>query len=381
MVLGVDGTDLTDTATLSGATTGATGTITFKLYNDATCTPGGLVGTVTKTVDGQRRLSSSPIVHVNAAGTYHWIANYGGDGNNNATANGCNGANENVVVIPRSSSVTTQASADVALGANGNDLTDTATLSGATTTATGTITFKLYNDATCTPAGLVGTVTKTVTGNGVYVSPSIHVNAAGTYHWIANYGGDANNNATANGCNGANENVRVSQPGIHIVKSPDTQTVRVGDTAAFTLAVTNTGDVALSNIVVGDAKCDAPPVYQSGDANANSKLDLTETWTYTCSMSNVLASFQNLATAKGTPPVGPDVNDQDTAEVVVIHPAIKIVKSPDTQTVRVGDTAAFTLAVTNTGDVALSNIVVGDAKCDAPPVYQSGDTTRTRSSI
>ena len=42
MVLGVNGTDLTDTATLSGATTPATGTITFKLYNDATCTPAGL---------------------------------------------------------------------------------------------------------------------------------------------------------------------------------------------------------------------------------------------------------------------------------------------------------------------------------------------------
>ena len=64
-------------------------------------------------------------------------------------------------------------------------------------------------------------------------------------------------------------------------------------------------------------------------ANANAKLDLPETWTYTCSTSNVLASFQNLATAKGTPPVGPDVTDQDTAEVVVIHPAIQIVKSPD----------------------------------------------------
>ena len=122
---------------------------------------------------------------------------------------------------PRSPSVATQASADVVLGVDGSDLTDTATLSGATTGATGTITFKLYNDATCTPGGLVGTVTKTVTGNGAYVSPIVHVNAAGTFHWIANYGGDGNNNATANGCNGANENVVVSP------RSPTVTTMQV----------------------------------------------------------------------------------------------------------------------------------------------------------
>ena len=167
--------------------------------------------------------------------------------------------------------------------------------------------------------------------------------------------------------------VVVIDPAIKIVKSPDSQTVRVGDTASFTLAVTNTGDVPLSTIV-RDAKCDAPPVYQGGDANANAKLDLTETWTYTCSTSNVLASFQNLATAKGTPPVGPDVTDQDTAEVVVIHPAIKIVKSPDTQNVPLAGTATFTLTVTNGGDVALTNVVVTDNQCTTGPTYVSGDT-------
>ena len=79
------------------------------------------------------------------------------------------GAGENVVCTFHNSfnnfnpTVVTQASADVVLGADGSDLTDTATLSGGFS-PTGTITFKLYNDATCTPGGLVGTVTKTVTG-------------------------------------------------------------------------------------------------------------------------------------------------------------------------------------------------------------------------
>jgi uncharacterized repeat protein (TIGR01451 family) len=74
----------------------------------------------------------------------------------------------------------------------------------------------------------------------------------------------------------------------------------------------------------------------------------------------VTAGFTNTATAVGTPPVGPNVTDTDTAAVVVIHPAIDIQKTPDTQTVASGGTATFTITCTNTGDVPLSNVTVAD---------------------
>src|SRR5207244_3795378 len=130
-----------------------------------------------------------------------------------ATTNGCNGTNENVVVGPRSPALSTNAGADVELGATGNNLSDSATLSGATSDASGTITYHLYRGADCSAANEVtgSPVTNTtVAGNGTYVSPTIHVSLAGTYRWVANYGGDANNSATTNGCNGTNENVVVS---------------------------------------------------------------------------------------------------------------------------------------------------------------------------
>ena len=86
-----------------------------------------------------------------AAGTYRWIANYGGDANNSPTANACNAANESSVVDKLSPTVATQASGPVTLGAA---ISDTATLAGATTNpaATGTITFTLFgpDNATCT---------------------------------------------------------------------------------------------------------------------------------------------------------------------------------------------------------------------------------------
>ena len=73
------------------------------------------------------------------------------------------------------------------------------------------------------------------------------------------------------------------------------------------------------------------------------------------------ASFTNSATATGTPPVGPDVTATDTADVTVIHPAITVAKTPDSQTIVSGTTVTFTIKVTNTGDVTLTNVVVTDA--------------------
>src|SRR5947207_14368160 len=75
------------------------------------------------------------MVFSSVPGSYRWIANYGGDANNSATSNGCNGTNENVVVNPRSPALSTNAGSDVTLGATGTDLSDSATLSGATSDA------------------------------------------------------------------------------------------------------------------------------------------------------------------------------------------------------------------------------------------------------
>jgi hypothetical protein len=202
------GAAISDTATLSGGLA-PTGTITFKLYgpNDATCT-GVAIFTSVVPVSGNGSYPSLSFTPT-AAGIYRWIANYSGDANNAATTNACNAVNEIVVVAPVGATIptlTTQASAGVALGAS---IRDTATLSGGVG-PTGTITFKLYgpNDATCTNAAIF-TSTVPVSGNGIYFSASFTPTLAGTYRWIVNYSGDANNAPTANACNAANESVVV----------------------------------------------------------------------------------------------------------------------------------------------------------------------------
>jgi hypothetical protein len=113
------------------------------------------------------------------------------------------------------------ASAGVALGAT---VSDAATLTGGGLGAaapTGTITFNLFgpNDATCVGA-IAFTSAVAVNGNGVYSSASFTPVAVGTYRWIANYGGDANNAATANACNAANESVLVSAVALPAIPIP-----------------------------------------------------------------------------------------------------------------------------------------------------------------
>src|SRR5262249_62396332 len=97
----------------------------------------------------------SRATHDPKAGTPRSLPNSRANANNGATSNGCNEDNENVVVSPRSPSLSTNAGDDKVLGVNGTDLTDTATLSNGTADISGTITFHLYFGADCSPANEV----------------------------------------------------------------------------------------------------------------------------------------------------------------------------------------------------------------------------------
>jgi uncharacterized repeat protein (TIGR01451 family) len=389
--LGVSGNDLTDTATLAGGAS-PTGTITFSLFVDngkGGC--GSQVGSsVTRSVTGNGAYAS-PAEHITGAGTYHWIASYGGDANNNSVAGNCGDTNENVIVAKANPAISTAASPSSAtLGGAGNDLTDAATLAGGVA-PTGTITFTLLADngnGGC--AAQVGSsVTTAVNGNGGYTSPSVHVGAAGTYHWVASYSGDTNNNAVAGNCGDSGENASITSPppppppappapapaptqnpAISITKSPKGQTVEKGQSATFTIVVTNTGNTTLTNVTVSDPLT-TDCAKTSANVAALASMAPGASVTYNCSLANVQSSFTNVATAAGTPPSGSNVTASDSAPVNMTvpltppkptptHPGITITKSPATQSIGVGGTATFTIKVTNSGDVTLTDVTVND---------------------
>jgi len=160
-------------------------------------------------------------------------------------------------------------------------------------------------------------------------------------------------------------NVTVNTPLITVIKTPSIQTVASGGTATFTITVTNPGSVPLNNIQVVDPQCSTltGPV---GDTNSDGILQTTETWTYTCTTTNVTVGFINNVTVSGTMTGGPTVSDSDSAQVTIVAPPTPIIiatKTPSNQTVVSGGTATFTITVTNPGSVPLSNIRVVDPQC------------------
>jgi hypothetical protein len=93
------GTPVSDTATITGAGTGAGGTITFKLYgpNDATCGNAPVFTSAAIPVTGNGNYGSGSFTPT-LAGLYRWTAAYTGDLANLAIPASCNQSNESVIV-------------------------------------------------------------------------------------------------------------------------------------------------------------------------------------------------------------------------------------------------------------------------------------------
>jgi hypothetical protein len=283
------GTALTDTATLTGGAS-PTGNVTFRLYgpDNATCAAAP-VFTSTNNLVGTTATSGS--FAPTAPGVYRWTAVYNGDANNATATSPCNAPNESATIVKASPTIGTQASAG---GPLGTSVTDTATLSGGASPS-GTVTFRLFSDNTCTTQ--VFTSTNALTG-GTATSGSFQPAAPGTYYWTATYNGDASNNAVSAPCNAPNETVTITKatPTISTQASPggmvgvsltDTATVSGGasptgtvtfrlfsDNACTTQVFTSTNALAGATATSGSFTPAGPGTFHwtatyNGDANNN----------------------------------------------------------------------------------------------------------------
>src|SRR5262245_46632514 len=279
---GVVATDtLPPTVSFVSASTGCTnnsGTVTCPLHLSSPMAPG---------ISVRRTITVTP----DAAGTITNSASVSGDQTDPVSSD--NAASETTTVNDAGLSITTQASPNVTLGGS---VSDTATLAGADN-PTGTITFRLYGpgDDTCsgTPAF---TDTKTVGGNGAYTSSSFTPSAAGTYRWVAGYGGDANNKTVSGACNDPNESVVVAatqSANLAIVKTDSPDPVAPDQQLTYSITVTNNGPLGATGVTVTDP---LPNGVTFGSASLSQGSCGQAAGTVTCNLGSLANGAQATAT-------------------------------------------------------------------------------------
>ena len=163
-------------------------------------------------------------------------------------------------------------------------------------------------------------------------------------------------------------------PNISVEKTVSKDSVDVGEDFTYTVKVTNTGDVALTNVAVRDQ---APANVKFLSASAGTVNATGTLWTHTIPTLAVGESQTFSVVAEVTAyvsgqivntvcvdapqmPASPDDCDDVPVTVIKHNPKVEIVKEVSQSSVKVGEDFVYTLTVKNTGDVTLTNVKVSD---------------------
>ncbi|MDR4060517.1 MAG: Ig-like domain-containing protein [Slackia sp.] len=145
---------------------------------------------------------------------------------------------------------------------------------------------------------------------------------------------------------------------------------KLGETIEYAITVTNTGNLTATGVKVSDANAD-----NFGEKTIESLAPgASETFTasHTVTEADVLAGkVNNVATAKGTSPdpIAPEVPvtpGEDTKIVDPVNTTLTVAKQAaapaNGEAYQLGEEVVYTISVTNSGNVAYSNVKVSDAQ-------------------
>jgi uncharacterized repeat protein (TIGR01451 family) len=254
-------------------------------------------------------------------------------------------------------------------------------------------------------------VTFTTTSDWAFFLWGAHI--AQSAYWNESNGGSPNGASTISGApwhmrtqqldDSSNKNqdrsiqpsaIAVVQPNISVTKTADQGTINAGDTAAFTIVVTNDGPGTANNVTVNDplpagvAWVINPPV--TGCSITSGTLSCTfatldEGASKTIHVSGV-TDAQDCGTLSNTATVAADnegsdqTDNSDTATITVQCPNLTITKTADNASVNAGSDIGFTVTLTNTGAGSATGVSINDPLPGGTGVNWSIDSNTPASS-
>src|SRR3989475_1421 len=247
------GGSASDSALLTGATTTADGTVTYRVFSGSVCSGAPIFIQTVSVTNGV--VPSSRAVQFNATGSFEWQATYSGDANNAPPPPTSCGSELLTVKVTTTTVTTALSSASIVPGAV---VSDSATLAGffGGFSSGGTATYSVFAGTGCTgtPA-FIQTVSVNSVNGAIPNSRNVQFNTTGTFQWQVTYNGDANNGISTSLCGSESLSVGKATPSITTALSPNSIVVgnSAADTATVTGGTTPTGTVTFS--VYSDSLC------------------------------------------------------------------------------------------------------------------------------
>ncbi len=172
----------------------------------------------------------------------------------------------------------------------------------------------------------------------------------------------------------------VGGPSLAITKTPSTSSVSaLPTTIAYTINVANTGNVTLTGVILSDALTQngaltltSGPTLSSGDINTNSKIDVSETWSYTATYVVTQANMDsglNIVNIASVTTSQTTIQSATATTSIAQSGALTTLKSIPSVTTSNGvintetdglDVITFNYRVTNTGNLTLNNVTPVD---------------------
>ncbi|WP_442951189.1 DUF7507 domain-containing protein [Paenibacillus sp. 481] len=155
-------------------------------------------------------------------------------------------------------------------------------------------------------------------------------------------------------------------PAITLTKTPDRDNALPGDTITYTITVTNTGNIPLTNVIVSDVLLGLSVTIPALAIGQSQSFTPTFTVPAGTPIGTVITNVSTVVSDQTT-------SVEATAKVLInpLPPELTVVKTPDRVTAAPGDTVTYTITVTNPGTVILTNVVLSD---DTLGISQSIDT-------